>query len=346
MKTKILSLLLCAALLLSFTGCKFSRPGTVVTVDGEAIPAGLYLLYQLQAYTDAQGRQKDTSVDVLADTIDGVSGTDYIHTATLDQCKQYVWINRAFDAAGMAFTADELSAIDSYVSTTYSGNSAWLQSNGVGQESYKLYYTASQKYQKLLAEYQNTDEAAVTDEEAMAYMDSTYAHIDVLSLPLTDASYAAVDDAAKAAVQATADTMAKALENGDDFDELAAETLENAFGIVGREYTEESLASYKYDTFVNKDTNSYDDEDFAANLLAGKEGMAGVTSTATSVVVYQKIAGTTDEEDFNTNYRSSIITEMQTAAYVAKITADTEGYTVEENASAVNTYSPKKIKLS
>ena len=51
---KFTGLLLCAALALSMAACKFTTPAVVMTVEGEDIPAGLYLMYQYQAYSSAK----------------------------------------------------------------------------------------------------------------------------------------------------------------------------------------------------------------------------------------------------------------------------------------------------
>ena len=46
---KFTGLLLCAALALSMATCKFTTPAVVMTVEGEDIPAGLYLMRKKQA---------------------------------------------------------------------------------------------------------------------------------------------------------------------------------------------------------------------------------------------------------------------------------------------------------
>ena len=52
----------CAAFCLSLAGCVISAPQTVLTVDGEAIPAGLYLSYQYSAYTEAASQLSSIGV--------------------------------------------------------------------------------------------------------------------------------------------------------------------------------------------------------------------------------------------------------------------------------------------
>ena len=67
---KFTGLLLCAALALSMAACKFTTPAVVMTVEGEDIPAGLYLMYQYQAYSSAKSKLEDKSAKVLKSEIE------------------------------------------------------------------------------------------------------------------------------------------------------------------------------------------------------------------------------------------------------------------------------------
>ena len=44
---------LCAALGLGLSACTLKTPANVMTVDGVQVPAGVYLMYQLNACTEA-----------------------------------------------------------------------------------------------------------------------------------------------------------------------------------------------------------------------------------------------------------------------------------------------------
>ena len=190
---KFTGLLLCAALALSMAACKFTTPAVVMTVEGEDIPAGLYLMYQYQAYSSAKSKLEDKSAKVLKSEIEGVKAEEWIHNETVASAKRYVWVEKAFAEAGLTFTEEEQASIDSQLDTIWANNEALLAANGIGRENYRRFYECEAKYEKLLAEYQDGESDKITDAEAKKYMDETYSRIQTLVLPTTDADSAALD---------------------------------------------------------------------------------------------------------------------------------------------------------
>ena len=102
---KFTGLLLCAALALSMAACKFTTPAVVMTVEGEDIPAGLYLMYQYQAYSSAKSKLEDKSAKVLKSEIEGVKAEEWIHNETVASAKRYVWVEKAFAEAELEMRA-------------------------------------------------------------------------------------------------------------------------------------------------------------------------------------------------------------------------------------------------
>ena len=177
---KFTGLLLCAALALSMVACKFTTPAVVMTVEGEDIPAGLYLMYQYQAYSSAKSKLEDKSAKVLKSEIEGVKAEEWIHNETVASAKRYVWVEKAFAEAGLTFTEEEQASIDSQLDTIWANNEALLAANGIGRENYRRFYECEAKYEKLLAEYQDGESDKITDAEAKKYMDETYSRIQTL----------------------------------------------------------------------------------------------------------------------------------------------------------------------
>ena len=96
----------CAAFCLSLAGCVISAPQTVLTVNGEAIPAGLYLSYQYSAYTEAASQL--SSNETLEDaTIDGVPADEWVHNRTIELIRQHVYVERAFEEQGLTIPEAE-----------------------------------------------------------------------------------------------------------------------------------------------------------------------------------------------------------------------------------------------
>lgn len=345
---KITGLLACAAMALSLAACKFTTPAVVMTVEGEQIPAGLYLMYQYQAYGTARSKQVDTSADVLKSEIEGVNGAEWIHTKTLDSVKRYIWVERAFADAGMSFTEEEQASIDSQIESIWSYNEELMAANGVGLENYRRYYECESKYEKLLAQYTEEQSDLITDDEAKQYMDEMYSQIKTVTLPVTDEESNSLSEDQMSQMNELAEQLAADLNDGGDFDELAAQTLEQAFEIAGRTYSEDSAAQYISSGYVKANTITYPEEVVDAAMAAQVgDAMVYIYDDYSGIpMVYQKVANYTDDDDFAQNYRSTIVSEIASADYAQKVEQETADYSVEEDASAVKTYSPSKVKES
>ena len=342
---KFTGLLLCAALALSMAACKFTTPAVVMTVEGEDIPAGLYLMYQYQAYSSAKSKLEDKSAKVLKSEIEGLKAEEWIHNETVASAKRYVWVEKAFAEAGLTFTEEEQASIDSQLDTIWANNEALLAANGIGRENYRRFYECEAKYEKLLAEYQDGESDKITDAEAKKYMDETYSRIQTLVLPTTDADSAALPDEKLEELNALAAQLADDLNAGGSMDELGPETLEQAFEIFGREYAEDTASSYMSKSFLTAESTSYSEE-FVQGVVAAEVGAAGVYDGYSVPMIYQKIANYEDNDDFTANYKTTILSEITSAAFSDKVEEETAAYAVTEDASAVKTYSPSKIRES
>lgn len=340
---------LCAVLAFSLTACKFSTPATVMTVDGVEIPAGVYLTYQYQAYSSAQSRREDSKVAVLKTSIDGVKASDWIHTETVEDIKQYLWVERAFDAAGLSFTQEELDTAEQWIDIIWSYSGARMEENGIGRQSYRQVYLNDEKYTKLLEAYREGPDGQVTESDAKQYMQDTYSRIRRLILPATDADSAALTPEKQAELDALAGQLVERLNAGEKLDEIAEEALKQAYGICGREYTEDALSSDMGAFFISEETTGFE-EDFVPTVMAAAVGDAGVYQNnaagegVSQPVVYQKIDNYEDNLDFTENYYEALQSEITSDAFSQQMKAELEAYSVQESGFAVWSYRPSNIK--
>ena len=77
-------------------------------------------------------------------------------------------------------------------------------------------------------------------------------------------------------------------------------------------------------------------------VVAAEVGAAGVYDGYSVPMIYQKIANYEDNDDFTANYKTTILSEITSAAFSDKVEEETAAYAVTEDA-AVKTYSPSKI---
>lgn len=123
LKKKIVSIIAVSALALSsLTGC---NPGVskAMTVNGEEIPAGLYILYSGHAYADAMQKiseeqpdldTKAEGFDYYAQTVDGVSFAEYVKREAQNYCKRHIAVNTLFDSLDIEFGDDDKDTMNDY----------------------------------------------------------------------------------------------------------------------------------------------------------------------------------------------------------------------------------------
>lgn len=229
--------------------------------------------------------------------------------------------------------------------SNFSSYGSYYEKNGIGQASYLEAYLAEQKYSALYTAYETANADSITDDDAMAYMDKTYAHVTTVLLPITDTSGANVSADKLKTIQGYANDLADALKAADaDADALSKEYLQKACDAAGTTFSEDSLSNYETTTFITADSTSYP-EDLVAEMMKAKVGDTGVYLLNDKPYVYLKLANYKDADDF-AQYRDALVNGMLTEKYDAQVDETAAKYEVTEDASAVKTYSPKKIKIS
>ena len=340
---KWISAVLAGALALGLAACTFKTPATVLTVEDTTVSAGLYLMEQFLSYNDAQELLSEDKKQV-EENGESTPLADWVHAKTLESLRVYLWTEREFDAQGLAFTDEENTSVETGFENYYASNEELLTANGIGKESYRLFYMNQMKYQKLYTAYAETAGDDVADADAKAYMDEEYARVQMLILPTVDSEYKALDEAKIAVIQGYADEVADKLDKGGDFDALAEEYLKKALEDAGREYTEDLLGTAYSATFQTKAAAEADPEGTAAKVFALEMGKTMVDKSNNAPIVYQRIANY--DNDTWEGYRASIVSEIVVRDFEAKAKEESAGYAVQEDASAVRTYSIKKIKTT
>ncbi len=334
---KIIALMLCTVLTLSLAGCG-SAPSTVVTVDGSDVPAGVYLMYQLQAYNDAASKLTDYKADVLKSEIEGVKATEWIHTKTMTSLQRFTYIEKQFADAKLSFSEEELKTLEAQVESNFTSNEKLLAANGIGKESYRTSFMNEAKYQLLLGKY--AEENEISDTDAKAFMDKTYVRAKMLTLPATTTDYQKLDDDKQAKLTEIADKLEKDLAADGDFDALAEAALKEAYTLTGREFTDTTLSGALTTSFVKEGSNY--PEEFVTLLKAAKVGDAGQFDYYGNPLIYEKLANYADDTEFAL-YKAAIQSEMQQENFSAEVEEKSATLAVVENASAVKKYSAKKI---
>ncbi len=340
---KIIGILLCAVLAVSMAACTFSAPSVVMTVEGEEIPAGLYLMYQYQAYTQASSKVDDPLIPTMKNTIKGVSVTDWIHEQAVEGVKRCIWTEKAFAEKNGELTPGETETIDKQIEQIWQANGEQLEKNGIGRESYTRFFTANMLYERMMYEEMFTNESSVSLDEGKKYMNEHYTRIQMLLLPIGNDEGVVLEGDKLEEVKTLAQDLAEKLNQGGNFDELGKEALQKACEISGRTYTEELLGAFLTKGFVTEDSHEYPQE-VVEKTMAAKEGQADVYYNSNVPMVFQRIANFADDAEYEENFKKAIESEIVTGRFADAVKAQTDAYEVTEDAAAVKAYAPSKIK--
>lgn len=343
-RKQLLCTVLCIVFCLSLAGCVIRAPQTVLTVNDEDIPAGVYLCYQYSAYTEAMSQLSSSDADLSKETIEDVPADEWIHSRTLELIRQHVYVEQAFAQQGLSLSDEELSSAQSAADQYYDENQELIAANGIGKESYRTFYLNQVKHNSLLEAYLEAHREDVTLQQAEEYMNTNYAHALVLTLPATDTSSQLLDaDASAALMEAANEAIAQMEEDGATLDEIADEVLQKVLPLSGREYTESSVSEYLSDQYLSEQSTLYG-KDFSLAMLAAQVGDCGLYTATSSPLIYQKLANYETDEEFETDHFSSIADEINVQNFEDEVEQLSGAFSLEENASAVRTYSISKIK--
>ncbi|MBQ3843159.1 MAG: hypothetical protein II820_10775 [Ruminiclostridium sp.] len=247
---------LCGALIAGSASCAFSQTYPL-TIDGEKIRAGIYVLEQQNAVGEAVSKLSDEQPDLdtsadgfsyLSQTVEGKSFSDWVNDKTIENCRNYVAVNRLFDQYGLTLPEDETAKINSNVKQAWTEENMYAQyyygvsilgeyyeGLGIGEQSFKDVQIESSKRSQLFDHlYGEGGELAATQEEINAKLVSDYATVNFFPYELESGDSAqafadriasgetyedvyrdyaqalAYQDAAEEAAQAAADAAAAA----------------------------------------------------------------------------------------------------------------------------------------
>ena len=373
--------LLSGAMVLTAAGCG-NTTGTALTIDGEEIRAGIYIYYQMNALNEAASLlgEEQPELDMYAEdfditdyTVEGVKVEDWIKNKTIEDCKYYFAVNKAFDEYSLTLTDEEISEISSTVNSIWTEENMYAQyvygvdiigeyyeSLGIGQQSYEDVTMMDYKLETIFSYlYGEGGTMAVDSAEIDTKVTTTYAltksfeidpevnspqdYLDMINsgMSFEEVEQAYNKDDAIAGIEAD---MAEAEAKGEEYTGTKPEEVEVALS------AEEDLES------VISITDTYPSESYVADVFAMANGESKVitvsdTSTSpttgeetTSVSYYlvQRLDITADAETMD-SYRDSALHELKDEELETSLTEKASAYAVTENAAAMKKYTIENL---
>ncbi|MDR0991736.1 MAG: hypothetical protein LBL87_02405 [Ruminococcus sp.] len=227
-KTKIAAIF--AAAVITLTGCG-ADTRFAGTINGEEIPAGVYIYEQMQAfyeaYTSMSAEDQQAATPIFEAVIDGVPSRQWIADKTVKNLREYAAVNEKFAALGLGYSTDDNGIpMDQLVdeSIDYSweeGIAPTLTPFGISKESYRLIQLNAVKRQELFEYYYGVGgEKEVPEEEIKKYLSERFAHIDYFEMPLRDGEGNLLKSDGKTERMDMAKDYVARAESGEDFNEI------------------------------------------------------------------------------------------------------------------------------
>lgn len=233
---RILAAAVAALMIVALAGC--STPASVGRLGETEIPAGLYLLYQLNAYSEAKSHIEDagTVKDVLAQAIDEVPAGEWIADKTMEDLQRYAGIQALSVQYGVELSVQDEDDVDGLTDAQWAKFGDSYQKNGIGKASVREAMRAEMQVRLLMdAIYGAEGTEAVKESELSGYMTENYADLTYFALPLMNEEYKFADEDQKAELEKLADEVAKRLNDGEKLETVADEAMEKAFDVLGSE---------------------------------------------------------------------------------------------------------------
>lgn len=376
--------ILCGAIAAGACACSTSQTYPV-TVDGEKFRAGLYILEQQAAVSEAVGKltaeqpDLDTSAenfDYFAQTVEGQKFGDWVNARALENCREYIAVNRLFDQYGLEVTADELKNINANVNQLWTQENSYAQyfygvdivgkyyeKYGIGEQSYKELQIEGLKRDKLFEHlYGEGGEKAATEDEIKASLQNDYLALNYFPFELKDAdakpyadriaageSYEAVyrDYAQALADKEAAESAAAAAEEAasaedTDAEDAAAESTENTDNTAAT--TVEEAEKDSLIQIIKKSSGSPSESfiDQASAMNAGDVKVITVEAeadTRTYVVQRLDILAYPDKTESTV---TTIRSELKQDEYNDMLKQTGAGYSLTTD-SSINLYKPEKL---
>ncbi len=165
---------------------------TAMTVDGYDVPAGLFIYYTMQGYSEAadvlkgQNSTEPEVKEVKNTTIDDLDATDWIQNKATDYCVDYITVIKEFEEIGGELSQEDIESAED-MAAYYFSQDARLDKNGVSLDTMEKMAQMSYKEQAVFKYYYGYDGTeGCSEEELKDYFDENFARVKYVSISLAD----------------------------------------------------------------------------------------------------------------------------------------------------------------
>ena len=355
---KIASAVLACTMAASLAGCTITSPETVGSIGDTTFSAGSYLLAQYSAVNQLMDLVDDSSAtvkqalktDVTTDKGETMPGSEFVAQKTLENLEYTAGLEAALTEHNITLTDDQNTQIDTMTQQTMDNYGDLYAENGIGEKTVREAYRRNLAYTTLFsAVYGDDGEQPISDSDKTAWLNENAVAGDVLVLPLTntDDSTHEVSDADKDAVRALAQETADKLSAGAALDDVAADTLSAAFGLVGMEFDAEAdLSANKNSLVIMPDEMSYYGETFRTAVSELANGKAAAFEQGNSMWVFLRRPASEVKSLSELAASYDLPRLIKNEDFTNQLIAAGTAMENHLDQSAINAYKAEKVKLS
>lgn len=165
---------------------------TAMTVDGYDVPAGLFIYYTMQGYSEASNVLSERNgnalklKDVKNATIDSLDATDWIQNKATDYCIDFVTVVKEFDEIGGELSQENIDSAEE-MAAYYFAQDSRINKNGISLDTMEEMAQMSYKEQAVFKYYYGFDGSeGCSEDELKDYFDENFARVKYVSISLLD----------------------------------------------------------------------------------------------------------------------------------------------------------------
>lgn len=346
--------LLAAALLtltLALGGCALGTNTTEIASygDGETVPAGVYLYYQLTAYQNGIYQVPDYQKDPIKQEIDGVPFGDWVIQEAQESVKRHVAAELEFERLGLSLTEEETDSALAGVNAAWESSGAVFEKNGIAKSSLEAVALAGAKYARLFpAYYGEGGEKEVSEAELLSYYQENYRRITQLVFSKNGADGAPLDEAGLKELNERINRYIERFEAGESFHSLLEQKDQEDAAAAGRDpvsHEEHKDDEFYHDIVLSRDLTSYYSQEFLDAVFASDELNVPTLYEADgyfSVFIRKDLMA--DPDDF-ANGKSTLLANMKNTEFEVGLLSVADQNGMIFNDTAVKRYQPKNLKF-
>lgn len=305
--------LLCAAMTVSLSSCNLGGPDSsyAAVINGEKIPAGIFISFQQNAYYDAMdyvdptAETTTTAAESGAETaattpfsdksIDGKPVRDWINDQATLEMQKYAAVEAKFDELGLTFSDNEPEKVQVYLDSIWDYYGEMYENYGISENSVKLITLNSEKESLIFNHiYGEGGTKAVSDDELKQYLSDNNARINYMMIELKDKEGNLLKSEGKAEMTAKAEEYIERAKNGEDFNAII------------HEYQDSLTAEF---SGINAVIGSTDGMEGAAETTAPEAETAEETTAASEGEEAETAETTAASEDHSGHSHTTVISK-------------------------------------